>query len=756
MQMKSTKKSLVLSLLSLVVCVSMLIGTTFAWFTDSVVSAGNIIKSGNLEVSLEWEEGTVDPANAAWKDASATAIFDYDNWEPGYACARHIKIENEGTLALKYKVVIEATGEVSDLADVIDVYYVDPAVKVTDRTVLTDDLKLGTLTEVLDDAKTSAAGTLLAGKADTITLVLKMQETAGNEYENKSIGDSFAVKLFATQLASEKDSFDENYDALADYDGEISNQASLQAAVNQGGSFLVTDNFNVSDPIEVGEDTEVTIDLNGNEITTTADDGYVINNTNGGTLVINDTAASTTYSLRRTVGGSVAGVIYTENSTTIINGGTYNAVDGGKYVLLNSKGTLVINNAVINGGTSYPIYSYDDGHKLVINNATVSGDFGSIGSYGEGTVEINGGSFTANGSKGKTHHCVYVGSKTDLVINDGIFAHNGAGISDSGATITVYAGANGGATINGGTFTGSGTYIAPFDKYDSNCYFVINGGNFSKDPTKYLAEGLQAIKVGDTYTVVPDSYEETGYAGLYKDGNTFFVYTAEGFEGLNQSFKNKTVKVANVKLMDDIDMTGKTWTPVDSHVDFGFEIDEFDGQGHTISNLTINGQAMFTRFAGLGDVTFKNVTFDNATVNSNGNLNTAILTVQTYQNILLDNVDVKNSSITGGYKVAPLIGTVYNENPSSITATIKNCDVSDTVVTSSTYDFFTCGMVAFVYTTNNDYVEYENCSITNVQLRAVSGGYNYHANIHYTSADTDDQVNEHPEVKVTNVTFEKL
>ena len=96
----------------------------------------------------------------------------------------------------------------------------------------------------------------------------------------------------------------------------------------------------------------------------------------------------------------------------------------------------------------------------------------------------NGSSFTANGSKGKTHHCVYVGSKTDLVINGGIFAHNGAGISDSGATITVYAGANGGATINGGTFTGSGTYIAPFDKYDSNCYFVINGGYVSKDPTK--------------------------------------------------------------------------------------------------------------------------------------------------------------------------------------------------------------------------------------------------------------------------------
>ena len=115
-----------------------------------------------------------------------------------------------------------------------------------------------------------------------------------------------------------------------------------------------------------------------------------------------------------------------------------------------------------------------------------------------------------------------------------------------------------------------------------------------------------------------------------------------------------------------------------------------------------------------------------------------------------------NSSITGAYKVAPFIGSVYNESDSSITATLKNCDVSNTVVTSTQYDFFTCGMVSFVYTTNNDYVEYENCSVTDVQLKSVGNGYDYHANIHYTSADTDDQINEHPGVKVTNVTFENI
>lgn len=271
-------------------------------------------------------------------------------------------------------------------------------------------------------------------------------------------------------------------------------------------------------------------------------------------------------------------------------------------------------------------------------------------------------------------------------------------------------------------------------------------GNASSAVYGYLEEGAKLFI--DGYECVSD--------GIFKNGVEYRIYNANGLATINAMMANKTAgRDVVITLMNDIDFSGKTWTPVDSHADSAFEIAEINGNGHTIYNLTINGQAMFTRFAGTGDVVIKDITFDGANVNSNGAINTSILTVQTYQNTLLDNVDVKNSTITGGYKVAPLIGSVYNENPSSIVATVKNCDVSDTVVTATTLDFFTCGMIAFVYTTNNDYVEYENCSITNVQLYAPNA-YSYHANIHYTSADTDDQINEHPGVTVTNVTFENI
>ena len=218
---KSTKRSLLMSALAMLLCVSMLIGSTFAWFTDSVTSAGNIIKSGTLDISMKWAKGTEDPAAANWQDASTTKIFNYDQWEPGYTEARHIAVKNEGTLALKYQLTIVPTGEVTDLADVIDVYYIKNATQLDERADMSAYTPVGTLAELIDNTIAAVDvmpnGRLAAGEGFAATLVLKMQESATNEYQNKSIGTDFAVKLIATQDTVETDSFDEKYDKDAEY-----------------------------------------------------------------------------------------------------------------------------------------------------------------------------------------------------------------------------------------------------------------------------------------------------------------------------------------------------------------------------------------------------------------------------------------------------------------------------------------------------------------------------------------------------------
>lgn len=218
---KNTKKALLASVLSIMLCVVMLIGTTFAWFTDSVTSSGNIIKSGTLDVTMKWANGTDNPTDTktVWNDASEGAIFNYDLWEPGYTEVRHVKVSNEGTLALKYELNLAATGTVSELAKVIDVYYINGGQQIADRTALPADSKVGTLEQVLANPEL-ATGHIL-GKKDTVvnsdiaTIALKMQETAGNDYQNKSIGSEFAIKLLATQYTAEEDSFGKDYDENA-------------------------------------------------------------------------------------------------------------------------------------------------------------------------------------------------------------------------------------------------------------------------------------------------------------------------------------------------------------------------------------------------------------------------------------------------------------------------------------------------------------------------------------------------------------
>lgn len=215
MSKKTTKRALAMSFVSVFLCVCMLVGTTFAWFTDSVTSNNNVIKSGTLDVTMEWKDATANGAQQTYKDASLGAIFDNDLWEPGYVEAKNVKITNVGTLALKYQLYIAANSEVSKLADVIDVYYADGEKTLASRE-MTELTKIGTLTKVLADMATTASGDLKAGENHTVTIALKMQETATNEYQDLSIDSDFSVVLMATQKDYESDSFNNTYDATVE------------------------------------------------------------------------------------------------------------------------------------------------------------------------------------------------------------------------------------------------------------------------------------------------------------------------------------------------------------------------------------------------------------------------------------------------------------------------------------------------------------------------------------------------------------
>ena len=259
---KTTRRALLSSLLSLLLCVSMLLGTTFAWFTDEVTSTGNIIKSGTLDVEMYYGDDATTP-----NDASEGAVFGYEFWEPGYTDVKYIKVVNNGDLAFKYQLLLEPVNAVSDgmkLAEVIDVYCAiveDPANFSIDRSTyaVAPMTKLGTLKDLMLQPEGMDTGVLLPKEDNTkhvdkatitdeyyeesvtVCLALHMQEEADNDYQNLSIGDGFAVKLLATQYTYEKDSFDHMYDEWANGDSLVANVTPLgtkvvNATMGIGGS----------------------------------------------------------------------------------------------------------------------------------------------------------------------------------------------------------------------------------------------------------------------------------------------------------------------------------------------------------------------------------------------------------------------------------------------------------------------------------------------------------------------------------------
>lgn len=733
-QKKSTKRTLITSALSLVLCMAMLIGTTFAWFTDSVVSEGNIIKAGKLDAELNYKTALAEE----WKDASEGAIFNYDLWEPGYVDAKYVQVANIGNLAFKYRLNIVpetpvAEGEVN-LADVIDVYIVAEPTEDITRGSLASIKKVGTLSQLMADADGAAYGILLPKEGSkevelapedaaiavteqvTLGIALKMQEEAGNEYQELSVGGGFRVELLATQYTWENDNFDNQYDANAKYEGEVGTVGELQAALNKGGKIKVLNDINVTGKgLVVPADVSAVLEMNGN-------------------VIISENHKSE------------GAVLKNEGKLTVNNGTiTSNGANGGSAI--NNSGTLIVNNSVLNGAPnadgSWPSYTVNNSGVMTVNDSTITSVHGAVASYGDGAVvTLNNTDIDMTGIPGFTSHGIYVYSNGAAIVNGGNIANNAADQASTGGSVI-----NGAVTVNGGIFTGR------VENYSGTP--VIKGGTFTVKPNdKFVAEGYSTIAVGDKYLVADVSGKTKVVDGLYSDeAGAYYVYTGEALEKLNQGWSEYANKSTVINLEADIDFAGHKWTPVDSHADIKNQLKEINGNGYTIKNLTIDGQAMFKRFAGTGNVTIKDVTFDNAAVESTG-INASILTVQSYQNVLLDNVDVKNSVITGTYKVAPLIATVYNESNTTVTATLKNCDVTNTTVKATQYDFCTTGMVAFVYAGNNDKVEFENCTITNVKLMAPNDGYKAHAWVYTTGSES--LFNEAEGVTVTNCTFEAL
>ena len=420
--MKASKKSLLASGVALLASAALLAGTTFAWFTDSVVNTGNKIQAGNLAIGAyaydlaEDGEGgfTIAGVNGGNPFKFETdgqnlktdknPIISEELFEPGKSNAKLLKVENEGTLAAKIK--LDFTVEDGGLMEALWFDFV----KVENGEVKGNFTRrpMNTLETFADNLELPL---LENGDNVQFILIYGMDENAGNAFKDKSF--TADVAILATQYTKEEDGFgNDQYDKGAAI-RLISDAAQLSAALADGGTLLLGTDITI--PAEVTEQvfTQSTVlDMNGHTLTIngslkaaagttlTVQGNGTVNGVlyadKGGNLVVD---AGEAFEVNSPKSWAVYGAL---NSTMRINGGTYcSAQEQGSGVIHALGSSLDVRNAKVIVGVDTVTNSkgiHSNAKTTYLENTIVEGAYSTAVNLqnASGSTVIRGGSYTTD------------------------------------------------------------------------------------------------------------------------------------------------------------------------------------------------------------------------------------------------------------------------------------------------------------------------------------------------------------------------
>ena len=365
---KTVRKALWMSILSIALCLTMLVGTTFAWFTDTASTAVNKIVSGKLDVALEMEENgewvtaegkTLDFVKAANAPAGEKIL-----WEPGctYELPK-LHIINNGNLALKYKVQI---------------------------TGIKGDAMLNNAIEwTIGDVALGEEQHLLAGASNEFTIKGHMMEKAGNEYQDKSI-DGIAIVVLATQDTVEYDSSNNTYDEKAEYpDAPVIVSRDTLNTEMKLSDIPVDEKTGKAAPVEVTLGDTATEGIAYGEHST----GYTGKGVMLGSTNLNKYAAAP---------AAAGEYSFTFKNGTINSAATgYASIDNFKdtsvYMLVPGNSDVVFENMTFNGVVSFDIQKYTSPwsnlNSITFKNCTFNGII--IGTCPASNVTFDGCTFNA-------------------------------------------------------------------------------------------------------------------------------------------------------------------------------------------------------------------------------------------------------------------------------------------------------------------------------------------------------------------------
>ena len=461
---KNTKRALLASVLSVVLCVAMLIGSTFAWFTDSVTSGKNQIVAGNLDVELEY---TTDFNE--WKTVEdATDLFKKDAlWEPGHAEVVYLRMRNAGTLALKYKFGMNIVSE-NDATNVngetfkLSQYLQYGVVEGQQSAFADRSAAIAAVENPTSLAGYSKEGTMLAeAEPQYLALVVYMPETVGNEANYR--GDvvptiDLGLNLVATQTPHESDSFGSDYDKDA-YRDLILTQ-NTDGSYSAGNEKFVKIN-EVLIPVTADENVSgLYHDENGNAYTgsSTALKETFANGDENITLINNFTLSYR----NNNESGTPDTYILTENAVIDLNGKTLTIGTNDRFMLAGDN--ITIKNGTIKAGT---VYSSGKLQKIAYSLGVTAGSKNVVieNIDCEGGIEAlgNGATVTLRNvtSNATTYYNMYLAGGATATIESGDFTH-----VDKVHFYTQTA--NDKVIVNGGTFSGGSPTHSGAGKLENN------------------------------------------------------------------------------------------------------------------------------------------------------------------------------------------------------------------------------------------------------------------------------------------------
>ena len=367
MKNKSTKHALLASVLSIVMCFAMLIGSTFAWFTDEVKSGMNKIVAGNLDVELEY---SLDGATWTTVDETTNMFKEDALWEPGYTEVVYLRVSNVGSLALKYQFGINVADKVIgktaddkdiDLSNFIEFGVVETEAIFADRAAARAAVDGNTA--LISAGYSSAEGHLIAGeKSNILALVVYMPETvdnAANYAGDNQPSINLGIKLVATQDAVENDSFGDDYDEDSEYLIVVNTVDELNNAIGKlqaGDSAVIemNDNIGLNAKINIPEGVTIVLDMKNHKIghETTEQIG-VTPLVNSGNLTVRNAEIYSKDGMLNSTPAATANAVLTSLAGNVVlekcKLTNFSGRATGSYCVGISGGTVTLNDCIIDG-----------------------------------------------------------------------------------------------------------------------------------------------------------------------------------------------------------------------------------------------------------------------------------------------------------------------------------------------------------------------------------------------------------------------